>query len=398
MRLEPEPPKELTKPLDIDDDVAMLDEQEQEELLNSIKTSRIVVPILIGVGVVFYLAFRNFNVEDFTAINWTLHTLFFIGVALVLQVIRHFIYVYRLRLLSNGHFAWKKCIELIFIWEFSSSISPTSVGGSLVALFALSQENYGAGRTAALVVYVMVLDTLFFITTLPILLALLGPDIVFVGNPGIFHMSYWQNSLIITAYLTMLGYGSLLLLGLFYKPQLINSFLIAVTSLPLIKKLRRGAERLGAQLILASSEMKSRGWAFHAKAFLSTAAAWSVRFLVLQVLVMAFMVEIDITQFNLFGRLEAMYIVMAFSPTPGSAGVAEGLFNNFLGDVVITDTGKYNASLGIIIAVIWRLLSYYSYLFAGAIIVPNWLKNLINNRKRKNQVKEEALQSDSQEQ
>lgn len=395
----PTEPNLKTKPEDINDDVAMLDEQEQQELLNSIKTSRIVVPMLIGIGVVLYLAFRNFNVEDFTAINWTLHTLFFVGVALILQGLRHVLYVYRLRLLSNNFFSWRKCVELIFIWEFSSAISPTSVGGSLVALFALSQEEYGAGRTAALVVYVMVLDTFFFLTTLPILIFLLGPDIVFVGNPSVFDVSYWQNSLIITAYLTMLGYGVLLFIGLFFQPQLINRFLLAVTSLPLINRLRRGAERLGAQLILASSEIKSRGVMFHLKGFLSSSAAWVVRFLVLQVLVMAFMVEVDISQVNLFGRLEAMYIVMAFSPTPGSAGVAEGLFFNFLGDVVVTKNGNYNASLGIIIAVIWRLLSYYSYLFAGAIIVPNWLKNLINRRKQTKLLKEEeALQNDTREQ
>ncbi|NJN77591.1 MAG: hypothetical protein HC803_04080 [Saprospiraceae bacterium] len=47
----------------------------------------------------------------------------------------------RLHILTEGEFTWRKCFELIFIWEFSSAVTPTSVGGSAVALFVLSQEK-----------------------------------------------------------------------------------------------------------------------------------------------------------------------------------------------------------------------------------------------------------------
>ncbi|MFT4974068.1 MAG: uncharacterized membrane protein YbhN (UPF0104 family), partial [Saprospiraceae bacterium] len=112
--------------------------KDQQKVLRSIRTSRIVFPILIGVAVVVYLFFKEFNPEDFNEIQWTSHAWFWIGLSTSLLVLRHIAYATRLRILSEGQFTWKKCVELIFIWEFSSAVTPTSVGGSAVAFFILS--------------------------------------------------------------------------------------------------------------------------------------------------------------------------------------------------------------------------------------------------------------------
>ena len=116
-------------------------EQAEKEVLESIKFSRIIIPVLIGLGVVAYLLWKQFDPEEFAKISWTSHTFFWILASLFFLTIRHLAYANRLRILSDKQFSWKKCIELIFIWEFSTSISPTSVGGSAVALFVLSQET-----------------------------------------------------------------------------------------------------------------------------------------------------------------------------------------------------------------------------------------------------------------
>jgi uncharacterized membrane protein YbhN (UPF0104 family) len=56
------------------------------------------------------------------------------------------------------------------------------------------------------------------------------------------------------------------------------------------------------------------------------------------------------------------------SPTPGGSGVAEYVFGELMsplgGSVVLT--------LGL--ALVWRILSYYSYLIIGSVILPRWLK------------------------
>ena len=151
--------------------------EEQQEVLNSIRISRIILPILIGVGVVLYLFWQQFDLAAFAKINWNRHTLFWITVAILLLITRHIAYAARLRILSGKAFSWRKCIELIFMWEFSSAVSPTSVGGTAVALFIVAQEKLSTAKTTTLVIYTAILDTIFFIGTIPILVLLFGPNI-----------------------------------------------------------------------------------------------------------------------------------------------------------------------------------------------------------------------------
>jgi len=65
-----------------------------------------------------------------------------------------------------------------------------------------------------------------------------------------------------------------------------------------------------------------------------------------------------------------MWIILLVSPTPGGSGIAEFIFSDFLGDIIP------NADWAIPLAVLWRLISYYPYLFIGAIVLPRWLSKV----------------------
>jgi glycosyltransferase 2 family protein len=69
-----------------------------------------------------------------------------------------------------------------------------------------------------------------------------------------------------------------------------------------------------------------------------------------------------------------MWVIMLISPTPGGSGVAEFVFSGFLSD--FTPLG-----FAVVMAILWRLLSYYPYLFIGIIILPQWIKRTFYNRK-----------------
>ncbi len=353
---------------------------EQQEVLNSIRISRIILPVLLGVGVVAYLFWKQIDPNEFSEINWTLHTSFWFFSSLALLVVRHFAYAYRLRILSEKVFSWKKCIELIFIWEFSSAVSPTSIGGSAVALVVLSQEKLSTAKTTALVIYSAILDTIFFVGTLPLLLLVLGPQMI---RPNIENISglmddRWGRVFLFT-YGLMSLYGLVFFYGLFINPQTIKRLINFCTNTKWLSRFREKAISLGDDIIIASSEIKKKKWDFHVGAFLSTATAWSCRFLLLNCLIIAFVPDTStqfIDQMNLYGRLQAMFVIMAFSPTPGGAGLAELVFGGFVQDFV----GQSGVAL--IIATIWRLFTYYSYLFIGAVIIPNWIRTVINNRKK----------------
>ena len=245
-------------------------EQAEKEVLESIKFSRIIIPVLIGLGVVAYLLWKQFDPEEFAKISWTSHTFFWILASLFFLTIRHLAYANRLRILSDKQFSWKKCIELIFIWEFSTSISPTSVGGSAVALFVLSQEKLSAAKTATIVIYSVVLDTFFFVTFLPVFIFFLGNDVIhpsLVGETELnaIGISFW------TFYFIMLAYGLLFFYAIFISPKQIKRLLSAITSFGFLKRWHESAVELGSNMILTSAEMKEQHYGYHVTAFLSTA-------------------------------------------------------------------------------------------------------------------------------
>ena len=352
--------------------------EEQEQVLKSIRVSKIILPIVIGLAVVIYLLWKQFDPAEFAKINWTSHTWTWIGFAIILLVIRHLAYATRLRILSDGEFTWRKCIELIFIWEFSSAVSPTSIGGSAVALFVLSQEKLSGAKTTAIVIYSAVLDTLFFVGTLPILYFFFGPNIIRPDMQSINNLDAWAYTFI-GAYIFMAIYGGLFFYGLFIDPKQIKRVLLFVTRLKFLKRFRAKAEQLGDDIIVASKEIWRKHWTYHIGAFLATAVPWSCRFLLVNCLIIGIVANTPtdfFTQSLLYGRLQTMFVIMAFSPTPGGVGLAEIVFGGFLYDFV-------PEGISLVIAFLWRFLTYYAYLIAGAIIIPNWLRKILNRRKKK---------------
>lgn len=349
-----------------------------QEVLQSIKLNRILLPILLGLAVVIYLLYRSFDIEEFRSIVWDSHKLIWISIAVIFLILRHCAYAYRIFTLSDKNFSWWKSVELIFIWEFSSAVSPTSVGGSAVAFFVLAQEKLSTARTATIVTYTIVLDTLFFVLTIPIWLAILGFSII---RPN---LTSWSDLdalgyTFLFAYTAMATYGFIFYWGLFRQPKKIKQFLGWITKLKPLQRFHERAENLGADIMIASKEMRSKTWPFHLKAFISTTLAWTFRFLILSCLIIAFTpISMDFfTQFALFARLETMFVIIAFSPTPGGAGVIEVLFSSFFTDYLSKGTET------LVISFIWRLITYYSYLLIGAFIIPNWIRKIINSRKRK---------------
>lgn len=342
-----------------------------QDLQKSTKLWRVMVPVVIGIGAVVYLLWKQYDPSELKNIQWTRDTAFWIFIAVLLLIARHLAYALRLRTLSNGAFSWKKAIQLIFIWEFSSAVSPTSLGGSAVALVVLSQEKLKTARVASIVLYTVVLDTAFFIFTLPILLWIIGPEMIQPGLDSIWGASGVAKTFLF-AYLAMLVYGGFFAYGLFINPQTLRRFLRWLGRLPVINRWQESINRTADDLVRAARVMLRADWKYHAKAAIATIIAWSFRFLVLSSVMLAFssLISLDFwTQLNIYGRLQSMFVLIAFSPTPGGSGFVEYIFTEYLQD--------YAGSQALVSAVFWRLLSYYVYLIAGLFIVPAWIRGVM---------------------
>jgi uncharacterized protein (TIRG00374 family) len=68
-----------------------------------------------------------------------------------------------------------------------------------------------------------------------------------------------------------------------------------------------------------------------------------------------------------FARQYVLGIVGMIIPTPGGSGFAEVMFDDFLVEYISQPMAA------VVIASIWRLCTYYYYLVAGVIILPQWL-------------------------
>ena len=335
---------------------------------------RIFIPIFISLIVFGYLFYQKFDWQEFEQIEWTSSVYFLIGVGLILLLGRIFSYAHRLRLLSLKQFSLRKCIQLIFIWEFSSAISPTNVGGSAVALFVLSQEKIGAARTATIVLYTVILDTILFVFGMLIWLFLFGTKII---DPDSTDSTENLAITFFIAFTIMIIYGCFFFYGTFIQPVHLKRFTYWLGRQGLLKRFGTRLRTLGDHFEKSSLEMKGQPLQFHVQAFLWTAAAWSCRFLLICVLVVAFSTaSFDLLSFMELGaRIHSIFVIMAFSPTPGGAGFAEFLFSDSL-------RMYFTGSVGLVVVSIWRLLAYYFFLFAGIFVIPHWVNTVVLKKKR----------------
>jgi uncharacterized protein (TIRG00374 family) len=384
------------------------DDPDFKQALKSISPARIALAVVIGLAVVVYMFIKEFNLEEFNKIQWNGHVFFWLGMAVVFMCTRHLSYMTRLRIVTDKFFSWKKCLELIVVWEFSSAVTPTSVGGSAVALFALSQEKLPAGRTTMLVLYTVILDTLFFLFFIFLLFLVFGPLMVQPGAQGISDLLNPANSIygkvFFFAYAFMFLYGSLFFYGVFVSSKPISRILLFLTGFKLLKRFRAGAEKMAEEMRTTSSELKNKTWIFHLKSFAVTVGAWSSKFMVLNCLILGFVSmssdpvvkqhyndfmsgNLDLSwplqQLLIYSRQLAMWIITAITPTPGGSGIAENAFMIFHKDYI-----PANATLLLVMAVFWRFFTYYVYLIVGMIVVPNWVRKLINRNKKERAAKE----------
>ena len=327
--------------------------------------------MMIGLGVIALLIYNQLDPDEFLKIRWNTKVWFWLSCAVFIYVLRHVFYSYRLKILSDHEFSFKHAVELVFIWEFASSISPTSIGGSAVAVFFLAQEKISAAKAVSIVLYTVILDTLFFLVSLIFLFVIFGPRLI---RPDMTSMLEGYGITFILVWLFMLAYGVMLTWGLF-RPRIIKRILMTIARIPFIRKFRHNLYQIGEDVVITSKEIRNRPLSFHLKVTATTVGAWFTRFLTVNFIILA-LVDLDfefMSQFLLYARSQTMYVITQFSPTPGGSGVMELLFSGFFSDYI-------SKGIGSIGALLWRLITYYPYLIIGVIIIPNWIRRVIRQR------------------
>lgn len=355
----------------------------KQEVLRKFQLKNILWPVLIGLIVTLGLFLYREIVSDERSvlkaledISWTYWSAFYIAVGLVLMVVRDLGYIWRMRILTDEKLSWRQCLEVTLLWEFSSALSPSVVGGSAVAIFMLAKEKISVGRSTAIVFITVFLDELFYVLMLPVVLMVIGHEAMFnpVTDMGESASLFGQGLMVSfwIAYSVIVGYTLFLAFALFIHPHGIHMLIKRLFFTRWLRRWQRKGINTANELLASAEEFKSKPFGYWIQAFVATLTSWTARYLVLNAVLAAFAVSAlgFYGHMVAFGRQAIMFVMMILSPTPGSSGIAEFIFSELLED--LTPLG-----LGIALAALWRLISYYPYLLIGAFIFPRWLKRVM---------------------
>ena len=329
---------------------------------------RIWITILIGLSVSTYMLVQEFDVKSFEAIEWTWSTSFWIFVALIMMAIRDLAYMYRMRVLTDYQINWRNSFDTIMLWEFASAITPSVVGGSGVAIYIVNKEGVSIGKSTAVVMTTAMLDELFYILMVPLVIMVVGFENLFPAGLE----TELFGLILSTEMVFYIGYGFIVFLtsvisyAIFFKPRGFKWLLLMIFRLPFLRKSRTKAADTGDEIVVTSKELKGKPKRFWVKAFTATLFSWTARYWVVNFLILAITAVDD--HLLIYARQLVMWVIMLISPTPGGVGIAELAFGKFLNDFIPS------ALLLAALAAVWRLISYYPYLFIGAIILPRWIK------------------------
>jgi uncharacterized protein (TIRG00374 family) len=342
---------------------------DSRQLLRTFRPSRILLPVLLGLGAATFLLLRSFDPVAFQKITWTWKSTFWIAMAFVMMVIRDWAYMVRIRALTDNELNWRNAFNVIMLWEFASALAPGMIGGGFIfAIFILNREKINMGKSITAVMVSSFQDGVFLAIMAPFVYFTIGKERLFSSltdaalvplSKG-FYYTFWAVYFIILAYKVFVAYA------LFINPRFIKYILLRLFSFPILRRWKHSALETGNQLVIASKGLKNKQRKFWVNSFFGTFASWTARYTIVNCLILAFH-QTSIDNFVVFARQVVMGIIILLSPTPGGSGLAEFMFSDFLSEFI---PYGLSATLGLL----WRLISYYPYLFIGAILLPRWIR------------------------
>lgn len=347
---------------------------EKEKIFKTLNPNKVWIPVLLGVSIVAFLFYQDDTV--------TLENLSLIFEAEIIPVALAFLvlfardvgYVYRIRMITGKRLNWKSSIYVIILWEFASAVTPSVVGGTAVAVFILMKEGLKLGKALAYTMITAIFDNLYFVVMAPIVY-LIASGHIFPQNSMIeSQLGKSLPTLFVISYSLIAAYTFVMAFAVLVNPRWFRWILLKITSIKWLRRWRHGAYEQGSEIMLASKELRGRNFTYWLKISLSTIFIWTARYAMLNCVIEAFSNQSFFEHIVIFARHVVIWITMLVSPTPGSSGTAEFIFTQFFKE----DLG----SVTFITNIFWRLMTYYPYLFLGAIVLPRWIARVFKKKKK----------------
>ncbi|MDE6135025.1 MAG: flippase-like domain-containing protein [Muribaculaceae bacterium] len=335
---------------------------------------RTALPLVLGVGVGVWLFRRDIDMDTLRSIVFDSRTVLGLCVAFLFVVGRDFGLAWRFHTIADGALTWRRAVRTDIMCAFTSAITPSVVGGSALAIFYLSREGIPLGRSTTLTLTTLFLDELFFVLFCPIIVALVPSDLLFGGaelaggDTGMFlggvRIVFWL------VYAGIVVWTAILYMAIIARPQASERLIKRLAAWPVMRRVSGRLETMADNMVATSQWVKGRGARWWVNVFGSTVLSWFSRYFIVNALFWAFVPGSSV--FLVFARQFVVWVVLMVSPTPGGSGISEWLFANYYGDL-IGDLG-----IAAVLAIVWRVFSYYIYLVAGCALLPAYFGEAVD--------------------
>lgn len=297
-------------------------------------------------------------------------------IALVVSFLRIWFSAAKIRYLAEKKISWVASFRIVFVWDFTSAITPSSIGGAPMATYAMSKEDLNLGQSTAIVLYAMLLDLFWYTLIIPLLfiagfyINIIPANIGWVGE-GVMFLIYFA----------LLTYASFFAYAVLGNPKILKKALKVIFRLPFIRKFEDRVMQEADSLEKKSLELKNKPISFLIKGYFLSSMSWIARICLPTIVVLSF-VPADVVLS--FLRSAAMNLAGLFMPTPGGSGGMEGLFALFQGPLM------YNKGFIGISVFLWRVISYYISIGLGMMATTWYFKrSVVNNLIEHNDSKDE---------
>lgn len=325
---------------------------------------RIALPVLIGLGVTVWLFADEFGGKAFDGIDWNIQMLVGFALACVFVVGRDFGLTWRFHTIAHPQLTWRRSVRVDLMCAFTSAITPSAVGGSALAVFYLNREGVSLGKAATLTLTTLLMDEMFFVVFCPVILLLIPNDLLFAQGTVDAGFMLGVRIVFWIVYAGIVVYTALLFMGIIAWPEAVARFIKKAFGRRILRRWRRSAYEMANNMVTTSRQLRQRSMRWWLNVFFATVVSWFSRYLVVNALFWGFCP--DASGWLVFGRQFVIWVLLMVSPTPGGSGISEVIFATYYGDLV------GSAQMALVMALAWRLISYYIYLVAGSLILPSY--------------------------
>jgi len=345
---------------------------EKEKKQKTMKAS-VIISLTVSIIIILVILFFTIDAETINQLTTTKIKYEFFLIAILLNILYWILWAARLKILSNAfdknlNISLAESTKIIIANLFLACITPSMAGGEPVRIHLLNKDGMSLGGATAVVIAERLFDAIFILIMVPI---------AFFIFQGIRDLGFAGKGLLI-GIVVFAGF-ILLFIYAIIRPEKTKSFLIFISnkiSKSSKKKNKEGKiiKRINQEVDNFHNSMMSfrgnEGRKALLKASVITVLFWSTGFIVPSMILLG--LGLPPYFIESYAAQVLLLVIIMMPTTPGSAGVAEAGIYGLYGILIGTGEGSL---IGVFL-ILYRFISYYMNLIAGAIFQHRVFKSV----------------------